>query len=121
MDHFSHELSELYTAFYKKEDQEILSQFNASEEQRKRLKNVRHRVAHVTDDIDAVKKADQEKYSSFSSGFLVKDLIIMAKHIRLKLKSIGADHDFIERLKAQIALYPPEFIPENVKKDLLGE
>lgn len=121
LDHFFHELSELYTAFYKKGDQEILGRFNASEDQREKLKNVRHPAAHVTDDIDAVIRADREMYPSFSSGVFLKDLILMTKHIRLKLKSIGADHDFIKGLRALIALYPPDFNPENVKKDLLGD
>jgi hypothetical protein len=121
LDHFFHELSELYTAFHKKEDQEILSQFNASEDERKKLKGARHLIAHVTNDINAVNEAGQEMYRSTTSGIFVKDMIIMAKHIRLKLKSIGKDHDLTERLRAQLTLYPADFVPENVKKDLLGE
>lgn len=121
IDHYFHELSELYTAFYKKKDQEILGKFNASEDQRNKLRNVRHPAVHVTDNIDEVIKADQKMDPATTSSTLPKDLILMAKHIRRKLKSVSEDQEFIERMRALIALYPSGVVPEEEKKDLLDE
>jgi len=121
IDHYLHELSELYTAFYNKGDREILDRFNASEDERKKLRSVRHGAAHVTSSIDEVMKADRELHPSIKLGIFEKDLILMTKHIKLKIKPFDGERGFIERLREVFDLYPPEYSLGSVKKDLLEE
>lgn len=117
-DKFLHEISELYTFFYKHDDTTILNQFNASEDERLKLKNVRHPIAHIDGDIDKVLKAQEDFLSATNPTNQIKDLILMVKHLRMVTTSIKAETKFLSHLKMVQDIFPREILAENLRREM---
>ncbi len=117
-DKFMHEISELYSFFYKHEDTTILSQFNASEDERLKLRDVRHPIAHIDGDIEKVLKAQEDFLLITNPTNQIKDLILMIKHLRMVAATIKAETYLLNHLKMVQDIFPREIIAENIRRDI---
>lgn len=119
-DKFFHEISELYTYFYHHQDKTILDSFSASEEERKRLRDMRHPIAHVDGDINKIFKAQEDFLKNLPSNTnQINDLILIIRHTRFLLRFIQGEHHLIERLKAILRIYPQGLISPGIQKEIL--
>lgn len=117
---FLHEISELYTYFYKHEDTKILQVLHASEDERLKLREVRHPIAHVDGDIEKYLKVQKDFFASLSSNTnQIRDLILMILHMRFLLKFVNGEHLLISMLKIVLCLYPPDHISPEIRKQIL--
>lgn len=117
--HFMHEFSELYTYFYKHEDQTILDKFLVTEESRRKLKELRHKIAHIDRSLDKNLKTQEEFMGSVTSIELIKDLVTMLQHTRALLRLVKGEHTLVDHLRAILSIYPSDFVHETTRKALL--
>jgi hypothetical protein len=120
IEQFLYGMSELYTFFYERKDEAILNQFNASEHERLKLRKVRHSIAHMEGDIEKVKKDLREYFLAREPGNQDKDLFLMIKHVRKVAVSLEMEKHIIGELMMVQNMFPPEFLKEQMRKDIFG-
>ncbi len=100
-------LSELMTFFYHREDQEILSKLETTEEQRRRIREFRHVVAHI-DTFDNTKKRMNNFEPDDTTNPMVGDLMQILFHLIRIIEKINIDSktEFIKELNAIVGLFP---------------
>jgi hypothetical protein len=120
LDHFFHELYELYKYFEDHKDQEILDKFLATKEERKKLQKMRNKIAHIDSNKELTTAIYKEFLRSTESSTQEGDLITMIRHTRSVLKSKKLDHHLVNNLKAILMGYPGNFWQESMLKEILG-
>jgi len=120
IEQFLYGMSELYTFFYERKDDAILSRFNASEHERLKLRKVRHSIAHMEGDIEKIKKDLREYFSAREPGNQDKDLFLMIKHVREVAVSLEMEKHIIVELMMVQNMFPREFLKEQIRKDIFG-
>jgi hypothetical protein len=115
-ENFHIQLSELYSFFYLKKDEEILSQLELTDEQRKIHREVRHGYAHFERFSDALSlgKELMKKTGRFAE---TKDMLKIIKYSKKLLNEPESNvlykNDVNKRLAEVLGLFPTDFITQD--------